>query len=315
MINEEPDGFKTGGKMRRFILIFQLICFVVVQLPGMMLLAQTSDEARSKSTLDGECQIVKNLFYKSGSALSGYEKKRCFLDLYLPADRENFPVIVWFHGGSLQHGSKDDGFTQDLGKRFANSGVAVAVANYRLYPQAKFPSYLVDSAACVDWVIDHIQEYGGNSSAVFIAGHSAGGYLAYMLGMDQRYLESVGVKSEEIAGIIPVSGQTFTHYTVRKELGVPNPRITPLIDEASPCFHARKDAPAVLAICTHNDPQDRIEENQYMIALLKKVDHPDAEYLEIKDRTHMTLITEIPNPGDPLAEAALSFISGHSPSD
>ncbi|UCF79167.1 MAG: hypothetical protein JSW03_02630, partial [Candidatus Eiseniibacteriota bacterium] len=51
--------------------------------------------------------LEKNLFYKSGTALTDYEKERCFLDLYLPKVVEHFPVMVWFHGGSLERCSKD----------------------------------------------------------------------------------------------------------------------------------------------------------------------------------------------------------------
>lgn len=296
------------------VLISLLFILGVSQIPGMMLQAHNADRTQKSLLSSDGYRIEKNLFYKSGSNLSEYEKERCFLDLYLPKASKSFPVIVWFHGGSLEHFSKDDDFNKNLAKHFASKGVAVAVVNYRLYPEAKYPSYIEDAAASVSWVINHIQEYGGNSQAVFISGHSAGGYLTYMLGMDHQYLESVGVKIDKIAGIIPVSGQTFTHYTIRKERGIPNPETTPVIDEAGPCFHAKKSAPPVLAICGDQDPQDRIEENQYFIALLKKVGHLNAEYCEIKDRNHWNLILMIPNPEDPVSEAVLTFISKHKPS-
>ena len=86
---------------------------------------------------------------------------------------------------------------------------------------------------------------------------------AYMLGMDEKYLDAFGIKTKDIAGIIPIGGQTFTHYTVRKEMGVPNYKVTPIIDQASPCYHAKKDSPQVIAICGDMDSQDRIEENHY----------------------------------------------------
>lgn len=297
------------------ILLIQFTTFGVMQIQGTMLQAQTTEKNGSMNSTDAECRIIENLFYKNGSNLSEYEKERCFLDLYLPKDRMNFPVLVWFHGGSLKRLSKEHNSTQAIGKHFAQNGVAVAIANYRLSPMATYPSYIEDAAACVGWVIDHIKEYGGDPRAVFISGHSAGGYLAYMLAMDHKYLDSVGVRSDEIAGIIPIGGQTFTHYAIREERGLPNPEKTPVIDEASPCFHARKDAPPVLALYSDGDSQDRIEENHYLIALLKEIGHPDAEYREIKDRTHWTLITKIPNPDDPVAEAIMAFIAKHGPSD
>lgn len=256
--------------------------------------------------------LKDNLFYKSGSNLSDYEKERCFLDLYLPKGSSGFPVMVWFHGGSLERCSKDDYFTQDLAKHFAANGVAVAAVNYRLSPNVGYPSYVEDAAASVAWVIAHVGEYGGDANSVFLAGHSAGGYLTYMLGMDRKYLSASGIAIDRIAGLVPISGQTFTHYTIRKERGIADPENTPVIDDASPCYHAQKSGVPILVVCGDGDPQDRIEENHYFLALLKKVGYTNAEYREMKNRNHWDLVMKIPAEGDPLSEAVLAFIARHS---
>lgn len=259
--------------------------------------------------------LKNNLFYKPAGTLSPYESERCFLDLYLPEDVSNFPVIVWFYGGSLEHGSKEDLYTQDMAKHFAHRGIAVAVVDYRLSPEAKFPAYIEDAASSVAWVINHIAEFNGDPSSVFIAGHSAGGYLTYILGMDRKYLKAVNVEIGSIAGFIPISGQTFTHYTVRAERGIPNPENTPVIDEAGPCFYAQKSGPPILVICGDKDPQDRIEENHYFLALLKKVGYKNVEYFEAEDRTHWELIQKIPTVDDPVSKAIMAFINKYSQTD
>jgi acetyl esterase/lipase len=256
--------------------------------------------------------VKENLPYKSGSNLSNYEKERCLLDLYIPKGRVDFPVIVWFHGGSLERCSKDDDFTREMAGHFAQRGVAVAVVNYRLSPNANYPSYIEDASTSVAWVVRHIDDYDGNSNAVFIAGHSAGGYLTYMLGMDRKYLKAVDVGIDQIAGLIPIGGQTFTHYTIRKERGIPNPETTPVIDEASPCYHAKASGPPVLAICGDGDTLDRIEENKYLLALLRRTGYTNTEYREMKDRTHWDLILKIPTHNDPVSDAVLDFVAEHS---
>jgi acetyl esterase/lipase len=261
---------------------------------------------------DDEIIHHKDIFYKTGSNLSEYEKARCFLDLFLPGNLQNFPMMVWFHGGSLERGSKDDQHTHNFASHFAKKGVGVAVVNYRLSPDAKFPSYIEDAAASVAWVVSNIQEYGGDKESVFIAGHSAGGYLTYMLGMDRRYLTAVGLKIDQIAGLIPVSGQTFTHYTIRHERGIPDPENTPVIDEAGPCYHAQKSGPPIMALYGDRDPQDRIEENQYFVALLKKRGYKGVEYREMKERNHWELILNVTMLDDPVTIAVLDFISKHS---
>ena len=130
--------------------------------------------------------------------------------------------------------------------------------------------------------------------------------------LDRKYLKAVDVKVHQIAGLIPVSGQTFTHYTIREERGIPDPENTPIIDEAGPCYHAQKSGPPILAICGDNDPQDRIEENQYFLALLNKVGYKNVEYFEAKNRNHWELVMKIPTADDPVSEAVLEFVSRHS---
>ena len=47
--------------------------------------------------------LVKDLSYKPNGE-STYERDRCKLDLYLPKNRNGFPTLLWFHGGSLKQG-------------------------------------------------------------------------------------------------------------------------------------------------------------------------------------------------------------------
>lgn len=253
--------------------------------------------------------LKEDLFYKTDKNLTEYEKKRCFLDLYLPAGQKDFPVMVWFYAGSLQRGSRKDTYTQDMAKLFAHKGLAVAVVDYRLSPKVKYPEYIKDAAASVKWVKEYIKKYNANPEQVFIAGHSAGAYLTLMLGLDRLYLENEGIKIDDIAGLIPLSGQTFTHYAIREERGIPDPKQTPIIDEAGPCYHSKSSGPPILLICGDKDGEDRKKENQYLQALLHKKGYENVEYLEAPDRTHFELVSKIPTKGDTVSKAILNFIS------
>lgn len=257
-------------------------------------------------------RIAGDISYKSGENLSPYEKERCKLDLYLPEGETGFPAIVWFHGGSLQRLGKDDAATRSLAARLAREGVAVAVVNYRLSPRARYPSYIEDAAAAVAWTTKNISGYGGNPGSVFIGGHSAGGYLSLMLALDSKYLKDQGVERLAIAGIVSLGGQTFTHYAIREERGMAKAETTPVIDEAAPCFHARRDAPPILLVWSDADSSDRIVENMYLEAILRRVGNDRIATMEARDRNHWTLITRIPEPGDPLAAAILAFIRRHA---
>ena len=118
-----------------------------------------------------------------------------------------------------------------LFRSLARAGVAVVSAEYRLSPKVKYPAYLQDAAAAFAWTRAHIAEHGGDVEKLFVGGHSAGGYLTFMIGLDERYLREFGVELSGIAGLIPVSGQTMTHYTVREERGIGQFTIT--ADEAT----------------------------------------------------------------------------------
>lgn len=268
-------------------------------------------QAQSVAKPDPQVEVVKNIHYRTGDGLTDYERERCVVDLYLPKPCKDCSAIVWFHGGSMVSGSNDDASTVAVANRFARGGIAVAVANYRLSPKVKFPAYIDDAAACTAWVMKHIADYGGNPKSVFISGHSAGGYLTGIVGMDAKYLAKYGVDTAQLAGMIPVSGQAFTHFAIRKENGVPNPNTTTICDDAAPCYHVRKDAPPILIIMGDHDWPARAEENRYFLAMLKLVGHPDAEYKEFANRNHGTIIGKIPEPNDPVAEAILAFVEKH----
>lgn len=145
-----------------------------------------------------EIRVVKDIAYKSGDALTDYEKSRCQLDLYLPASGDHFPALVWFHGGALTGGAKDG--VKPIAERFARAGIAVAAVNYRLSPKATYPAYLDDSAAAFAWIKTHAAEQHIDPARVFVGGHSAGGYLTFMLGLDERWLKPYSMAPSDIAG-------------------------------------------------------------------------------------------------------------------
>jgi acetyl esterase/lipase len=264
----------------------------------------------ARSGFAQDVEVTPNVFYKSGGHLSEYERTRCALDLYLPAGTTSFPVIVWFHGGGLTAGDKAGDTQAAIARSLAARGIAVASANYRLSPKVSFPAYVEDAAAGVAWVLDHIEDYGGDSGKVFVAGHSAGGYLAAMVGVDAQYLAAHGHGLDELAGLIPISGQMVTHATIREERGLPAER--PIVDAAAPVFHVSPDAPPILAIAGSEDNPARAEENRYFIAAMRSVGHSDASYREFEGRTHGTIVSRIPEKNDPVAAAMVEFVQKHS---
>ncbi len=262
-------------------------------------------------------RVLADVPYKQGTAWTEYEQQRCKLDVYLPKDAKAFATLVWFHGGGLKKGDKDgrkddsDSVkTATIARSLATTGIAVVSANYRLSPKVKFPAYVEDAAAAVAWTRAHIAAHGGDATKLFVGGHSAGGYLALMLGMDAQYLSAAGVKVSDLAGFIPVSGQVVTHYTVREERGEAKYAIT--ADEAAPVHFAREKSPPFLVLYAENDMAARAEENAYFVAVMRGAGNKSVTGQLIADRTHGSIASKLVEEGDPARVAILEFIRANS---
>jgi len=207
-------------------------------------------------------------------------QERCRLDVYHPVGKEGYPTIVWFHGGGLKAGNRS------VPAALKKKGVAVVSANYRLHPKVKSPVYIEDAAAAVAWTIKNIAKYGGSPSRIFVSGHSAGGYLTSMVGLDKRWLAKHDIDADQLAGLIPYSGHTITHFTVRSERGIGGKQ--PIIDDMAPLYHVRKDCPPLLLITGGRGLEmlGRYEENAYMWRMMQVVGHPDTTILELDGYNH-----------------------------
>lgn len=235
-------------------------------------------------------QLNQNLSYYSQEIQNSddYLKDRCKLDVYFPKDTLNVPTVVWFHGGGLEFGSKH------IPEGLKEKGVIVVAVNYRLHPEVKNPIYIQDAAAAVAWTIKNIVNYNGNPERVFVSGHSAGGYLASMVTLDKSYLFKHGIDVDMLAGAIPFSGHTITHFTVRKERGIDGKQ--PIIDKYAPLFHVRQDSPPMLLITGNREMEllGRYEENAYFYRMMKVMEHPDIELMELDGYGHNMVYPAIP---------------------
>jgi len=224
----------------------------------------------------------KNIYYYSDTvtANDSYQKQRAVLDVYCPNSEHLLPTIVWFHGGGLSGGKKY------IPNALKDKAVCVVAPNYRLHPKVKSPVYIKDAAAAVAWVFNNIEKYGGNINQIFVSGHSAGGYLASMVGLDKKWLSAHNIDANTLAGLIPFSGHTITHFTVRKEMGVAG--TCPIIDEFAPLYHVRSDAPPLLLITGDREKEmlGRYEENAYMMRMMKVVGHKQTQLLELDGYGH-----------------------------
>jgi acetyl esterase/lipase len=243
-------------------------------------------------------QTAEDIAYRDGNVAPDI-LEHCRLDVYFPTNITNFSTVVWFHGGGLTGGKRT------VPKELKEQGIAVVAVSYRLSPSVKVTSCIDDAAAAVAWTFCNIDKYGGSSKRIFVSGHSAGGYLTSMIGLDKHWLADHGVDADNIAGLIPFSGHTITHFTVRKERGIDGKQ--PIIDEMAPLFHVRDNCPPLLLITGDRELEmlGRYEENAYLWRMMRVVGHPDTELFELDGYNH----GQMAGPAHPLLLRFISRIS------
>ncbi|MDR0431455.1 MAG: alpha/beta hydrolase [Tannerellaceae bacterium] len=226
----------------------------------------------------GDYQIVRDVAYRVTD--DAYAKSRCKLDVYYPVDKKDFPTVVWFHGGGLTSGEKF------IPEQLMSSGIIVVAVNYRLLPEVTLPDCIEDAAAAVAWTFREIGKYGGDPQKIFVSGHSAGGYLTAMIGLDKKWLVKYGIDADSITGLIPFSGHAISHFAYRQLKGMKDTQ--PSIDEFAPLYYVRADAPPLVIISGDREMEllGRYEENAYFWRMMKVAGHTESYLYELDGYDH-----------------------------
>ena len=224
-----------------------------------------------------EYQFSREINYRTDDE---YATKMCRVDIAAPEGAKDAPVIVWFHGGGLTGGKKQ------IPQAILKDGCVVVGVGYRFSPNVKVTQIVDDAACAVAWVFNNIEKWGGNPESIYIAGHSAGGYLVTMVGLEKARLERYGIDANTLKGIIPFSGQAITHFEERRSRGIANTQ--PIVDELSPLFHVRGDSAPILILSGDREMEmlGRYEENAYMWRVFQLVGHKDATLYELDGYGH-----------------------------
>lgn len=232
----------------------------------------------AQKSISSDEVTTSNIQYKNGK--DTYIKERCKLDICYDKSKKNSPVVVWYHGGGLTSGQKE------IPGLLKKQGFVVVGVNYRLLPKVKIDECLDDCSAALAWVFQNISQYGGDAKKIFVSGHSAGGYITTMLGLDKTWLSRYGVDANNIAGLIPFSGQMISHFAYRKMNGIDN--LQPTIDKYAPLYHVRKDAAPLVLITGDRNIElfGRYEENAYMWRMMNLVGRPDTQLYELGGYGH-----------------------------
>ena len=105
------------------------------------------------------------------------------LDLYYPHEKSlrPYPVIVYFHGGGFEMGSKTDEDLEPM-LRALDRGYVLVSAEYRKSREAHFPAALYDAKAVIRFLKANAEKYQLDAERIGAWGPSAGGWIVGMLG-------------------------------------------------------------------------------------------------------------------------------------
>jgi len=232
-------------------------------------------------------------FTKTASIAYGDDPRQT-LDIYRPVTAlPNAPVVVFFYGGSWNSGSKDDyGF---VGEALASRGIVVVIADYRLYPQVRYPLFLQDGAQAISWTHQHIAEYGADPRKLYVMGHSSGAYNAAMLALDPQWLAGVGLSPSIFKGWIGLAGP----YDF---LPIENPDVRPVFfypdspPDSQPINHVSHDAPPSLLIASTDDNLVNPTRNTGGLAKKLRTAGVPVEEFYFTRTSHATLVASMSRP-------------------
>jgi len=236
------------------------------------------------------------------------------LDIYRPrgaaAPAAGYPVVVFFYGGSWNRGDRAD--YKFVGEALAARGILTVLADYRLYPQVRYPDFLKDCAKALVWVQVHAKDYGGDPGRLFVMGHSAGAYNAAMLALDARWLVAEGLSPKVLSGWIGLAGP----YDF---LPMVNPDAKPVFNHpdyppgSQPIDYASASSPrAFLGAATDDTLVNPERNSKQMAAKLRAAGVPVT--LELYERAnHITLVGAFARPLRwlaPVLEDVDKFVNG-----
>jgi acetyl esterase/lipase len=214
------------------------------------------------------------------------------LDLYLPAARADKPkLIVWVHGGAWRSGARSDMPLQQL----VEQGYAVASVDYRLTAVAPFPAQVHDLKAAIRYLRARQEQLGVDARRIAIAGSSAGGHLAALVGVTGGVPELEGDvgehldQSSSVQAIVDLFGPTnlttILDQSTPHGLGVRIPALQLLLGGqpedkpelaklASPVFHVDAADPPLLLIHGDQDPQVPINQSHELMGRFEELKLP-----------------------------------------
>lgn len=216
------------------------------------------------------------------------------MDLYSDkkASASPVPLIVFWYGGTWQTGKRAD--YRFVGAALASRGAVVAVPDYRLYPQVRFPVFLEDAAAAVARAQQEARAVGADPRRIVLGGHSSGAYIAAMLALQPDYLRKAGVDPASIAGFFGLSGP----YALEPNSGALRDMFTAVATPAEFQPVQQVDDGAPPALLVHGEEDDVVyPSHTQRLATALRERGVQVELRLVAGRGHVDTVVALSRPG------------------
>jgi acetyl esterase/lipase len=269
------------------------------------LLATLISAAMLSAQEKGQFAVEKhlNLVYNPAKDASPRHK----LDLYVPKDAKDYPLMMFVHGGTWRSGNKD--LYALLGETFAKEGIGTAIINYRLSDgkgTVRHPDHIHDVAKAFAWVKENAGKYGADKRRLFVSGHSAGGHLVALLATDESYLKEEKCSLKDIRGVVAVSG-VYTITTLVPLFQDAFGKDEAVCKAASPINHCEgKHPPFLIAYGKRDLPF--IDQMAEQFGKKLQENKCDATLMKVNE-DHISIVIKLgTDTDDPLHKAMVEFI-------
>lgn len=205
--------------------------------------------------------VKENLVYDSNNG------RDLHLDIFSPANKikSKYPAVILIHGGGWRSGNKSMQHT--MAARLAAHNYVAAAVEYRLSPEALYPSGVSDLKNALKWIRRNAGSYNIDENKIAVLGCSAGGTLAALLGTtngDIRFEDTADYSENlsDVQAVVDIDG--MLDFTDPAESGKDNDPLKSssgrlwfgasykekpeLWREASPLYHVNKRAAPIVFI-------------------------------------------------------------------
>ncbi len=252
----------------------------------------------------------KNISYQQADAVTGKTAQQ--LNVFSPHHKKSNDVLIFVYGGNWNTGKKK--LYSFFGNRMARKNVVTVIVDYPKSPAANYNDMALAVAQAVKWVQNNIDQYGGDPGKIFISGHSAGGHLAGLVGINNAFFDTVGIKNP-LKGIILIDAAGLDMYSYLKEENF-EPGNTylqtftndPVIwKAASPIYFLHASMPPLLIYQGGKTYPSIAAGNEKFVAALKKYVPQPAFHLQPRKK-HVAMITQFFNTSNPRYKEIISFM-------